>query len=84
MYYNTYIQLTGVIKHVICEGRTLVGRTAARGSVSSMPDAELKSKVDHSIQLSGVSVLEHHALLARKKDTVTIEPLASTAQVSAF
>ena len=64
----TLPQLSGVIKHVVPEGRTLIGRAGARSG-------------EAHIQLSGVSVQDRHALVIRKRADVTIEPATAAAQV---
>ena len=68
-----------MIKHVIVEGKTLMGKGDAK---QALPSAESSSTgYDNKIPLSGVSVQEKHALLVRKKTEVTIEPASPSSQV---
>jgi hypothetical protein len=71
------MQLSGVIKHSIQEGKTIVGRQESRHNST----AALATMSKNSILLAGATIQEKHAVINRKGQDVTIEPASPAAQV---
>lgn len=68
----TRFQLSGVIKYVVEEGRTLIGRAQGGGDPGkSHPD------IRQRLLLNGLSLQSEHAILSRTGDTVSLQPLGS-------
>eukprot|EP00047_Mylnosiga_fluctuans_P022633 m.123624 g.123624 ORF g.123624 m.123624 type:complete len:1017 (-) comp9331_c1_seq4:1455-4505(-) len=73
---NEDAQLSGIIKHVVEEGRTLIGRSAGPSDTIRSQSAR-QADLRHSLQLNGLSVQPEHAILSRTGDMVSLQSLGA-------
>eukprot|EP00042_Codosiga_hollandica_P043409 m.411086 g.411086 ORF g.411086 m.411086 type:complete len:1043 (-) comp56548_c0_seq3:106-3234(-) len=70
-------QLSGVIKHLLPEGRTLIGRAESK----ARPSTASGRAFDFFVKLPGVSIQEEHCVLTRRGDEVSLKPISSSAHI---
>jgi hypothetical protein len=70
-------QLSGVIKHIIAPGRTMIGRAGS----NARPTTASGRQYDHVLRFPGVSIQEEHCVISRTDKEVSIKPASASAQV---